>query len=70
MSPSLADESRNREVAKLGVTFVLVPNGGTTRQLFESGLQAWRKSWSDRRRIDSRERPRRHASEVDRPERA
>ncbi|GAA5835865.1 hypothetical protein JCM9279_002125 [Rhodotorula babjevae] len=42
------DESRNREVAKLGVTFVLVPNGGTTRQLFESGLEAWRKSWSNR----------------------
>jgi len=43
------DESRNREVAKLGVTFVLVPNGGTTRQLFESGLEAWRQGWSDRR---------------------
>ncbi|GAA5828450.1 hypothetical protein JCM11251_006255 [Rhodosporidiobolus azoricus] len=42
------DESRNREVAKLGVTFVLVPNGGTTRSLFETGLAAWRKSLSSR----------------------
>ncbi|KAJ8296062.1 Dual specificity protein kinase lkh1 [Rhodotorula toruloides] len=33
------DESRNREVAKLGVTFTLV-NGGVSRQLFESGLEA------------------------------
>ncbi|GAA6055181.1 hypothetical protein JCM3770_002223 [Rhodotorula araucariae] len=43
------DESRNREVAKLGVTFVLVPNGGTSRQLFELGLKAWRKGLTDRR---------------------
>ncbi|KWU41483.1 magnesium-dependent phosphatase-1, partial [Rhodotorula sp. JG-1b] len=37
------DESRNREVAKLGVTFVLVGPAGVTRSLFESGLEAWRK---------------------------
>ncbi|BGP30828.1 hypothetical protein JCM10296v2_002585 [Rhodotorula toruloides] len=43
------DESRNREVAKLGVTFTLVGHGGVTRQLFESGLEAWRKGLSDRR---------------------
>ncbi|GAA5910645.1 hypothetical protein JCM6882_001048 [Rhodosporidiobolus microsporus] len=42
------DESRNREVTKLGVTFVLVPNGGTTRSLFETGLAAWRKGLSNR----------------------
>jgi magnesium-dependent phosphatase 1 len=42
------DESRNREVTKLGVTFVLVPNGGTTRTLFESGLEAWRQGLSSR----------------------
>ncbi|BGP14686.1 hypothetical protein JCM10213v2_002635 [Rhodosporidiobolus nylandii] len=42
------DESRNREVTKLGVTFVLVPNGGTTRTLFETGLEAWRKGLSSR----------------------
>ncbi|GAA6002357.1 Mg-dependent acid phosphatase [Rhodotorula paludigena] len=42
------DESRNREVAKLGVTFVLV-HSGVTRQLFESGIDAWRKGASDRR---------------------
>ncbi|GAA6031781.1 hypothetical protein JCM8097_001987 [Rhodosporidiobolus ruineniae] len=42
------DESRNREVTKLGVTFCLVPNGGTTRSLFMSGLEAWRKSQSSR----------------------
>ncbi|GAA6002024.1 hypothetical protein JCM10207_003043 [Rhodosporidiobolus poonsookiae] len=38
------DESRNREVKKLGVEFVLVPNEGTTLQLFETGLAAWRKA--------------------------
>ncbi|GAA5976520.1 hypothetical protein JCM5350_001717 [Sporobolomyces pararoseus] len=36
------DESRNREVTKLGVTFVLVGNG-VSRRLFESGLESWRK---------------------------
>jgi magnesium-dependent phosphatase 1 len=34
------DESRNREVAQLGVTFVLVPQG-VTRSVFEKGLQDW-----------------------------
>ncbi|GAA5898842.1 Mg-dependent acid phosphatase [Sporobolomyces salmoneus] len=36
------DESRNREVTNLGVTFVLVGNG-VNRALFESGLESWRK---------------------------
>ncbi|GAA5965426.1 hypothetical protein JCM3765_002375 [Sporobolomyces pararoseus] len=36
------DESRNREVTKLGVTFVLV-SSGVNRRLFESGLESWRK---------------------------
>jgi magnesium-dependent phosphatase 1 len=37
------DESRNQEVAtKLGVTFVLVPNG-VNKKLFERGLEQWRK---------------------------
>ncbi|KAI5481660.1 magnesium-dependent phosphatase-1 [Pseudohyphozyma bogoriensis] len=36
------DESRNREVTKLGVHFVLVGNSGVTRKLFEQGLEQWR----------------------------
>ncbi|KDE06014.1 hypothetical protein MVLG_03696 [Microbotryum lychnidis-dioicae p1A1 Lamole] len=36
------DESRNREVTKLGVTFVLVQNG-MTKKLLESGIESWRK---------------------------
>ncbi|POY72665.1 hypothetical protein BMF94_4494 [Rhodotorula taiwanensis] len=42
------DEARNREVAKLGVTFVLVGPEGVTRKLFESGLAAWRDGLSNR----------------------
>ncbi|GAA6010260.1 hypothetical protein JCM11491_005416 [Sporobolomyces phaffii] len=39
------DEPRNREVTKLGVTFVLVREGeGVHRRLFESGLESWRKA--------------------------
>lgn len=34
-------ESRNREVASLGVTFVLVPEG-VNRRIFEKGLADWR----------------------------
>ncbi|GAA5872220.1 hypothetical protein JCM8547_004786 [Rhodosporidiobolus lusitaniae] len=41
------DEPRNREVTKLGVTFTLV-NGSTTKTLFQSGLEAWRKGLSSR----------------------
>ncbi|KAM0788288.1 hypothetical protein ACM66B_001434 [Microbotryomycetes sp. NB124-2] len=41
------DESRNMEVTKLGVTFVLVRDG-VNRQLFESGLEAWRKKLSSK----------------------
>ncbi|KAK4051934.1 hypothetical protein OIV83_002639 [Microbotryomycetes sp. JL201] len=41
------DESRNMEVTKLGITFVLVRDG-VNRQLFESGLDAWRKQLSSR----------------------
>lgn len=37
-----ADEPRNREVTKLGVTFVLVPDG-VHRQIFEAGIETWRK---------------------------
>ncbi|GAA5869673.1 hypothetical protein JCM16303_000544 [Sporobolomyces ruberrimus] len=37
------DESRNREVTKLGVTFVLV-GSGVNRSLFDSGIASWRKS--------------------------
>lgn len=36
------DESRNREVAKLGVTFVLVPDG-VNSSVFKRGLEDWRK---------------------------
>lgn len=36
-------ESRNREVASLGVTFVLVPEG-VNRRIFETGLADWRKA--------------------------
>lgn len=36
------DESRNREVSKLGVTFVLVPEG-VNRSIFNRGLEDWRK---------------------------
>lgn len=34
-------ESRNREVASLGVTFVLVPNG-VDRRIFDKGIADWR----------------------------
>lgn len=36
------DEPRNREVTKLGVTFVLVTNG-VDRKTFDGGLESWRK---------------------------
>ncbi|KAH8111571.1 magnesium-dependent phosphatase-1 [Phellopilus nigrolimitatus] len=36
------DERRNKEVEKLGVTFVLV-NDGTDERLFEAGLSEWRR---------------------------
>ncbi|SCV74148.1 BQ2448_6580 [Microbotryum intermedium] len=36
------DESRNREVTKLGVTFVLVQNG-ITKKFLETGIETWRK---------------------------
>lgn len=36
------DESRNREVAQLGVTFVLVPDG-VNRSIFNRGISDWRK---------------------------
>ena len=34
-------ESRNREVASLGVTFVLVPQG-VDRRIFDKGISDWR----------------------------
>ncbi|KAI6141606.1 magnesium-dependent phosphatase-1 [Pisolithus tinctorius] len=38
------DERRNRNVEKLGVTFILVPEGrGVDNKLFEKGLDEWRK---------------------------
>ncbi|KAL4064688.1 magnesium-dependent phosphatase-1 [Scleroderma yunnanense] len=38
------DERRNRNVEKLGVTFIIVPEGrGMDKKLFEQGLQEWRK---------------------------
>lgn len=37
------DESRNREVARLGVTFVLAPQG-LSRKLYNDGLATWRKN--------------------------
>ncbi|CCA72021.1 hypothetical protein PIIN_05956 [Serendipita indica DSM 11827] len=36
------DESRNREVESLGVTFILVKNG-TNRRVFWDGVKAWRR---------------------------
>ncbi|KAM0746520.1 magnesium-dependent phosphatase-1 [Meredithblackwellia eburnea MCA 4105] len=39
------DEPRNREVASLGVTFVLVREGeGVTHQVFQRGLNSWREA--------------------------
>ncbi|KAI0312109.1 magnesium-dependent phosphatase-1 [Amylostereum chailletii] len=35
------DESRNKEVQSLGVTFVLVPDG-TNSRLFDKGVEEWR----------------------------
>lgn len=38
------DERRNRNVEKLGVTFILVPEGrGVDNKLFKDGLREWRK---------------------------
>ncbi|ODQ52270.1 putative magnesium-dependent phosphatase P8B7.31 [Saitoella complicata NRRL Y-17804] len=36
------DERRNVEVEKLGVTFVLVPDG-VNRRIFEQGIEEWRR---------------------------
>lgn len=36
------DESRNREVAALGVTFILASDG-LTKDLFENGVKEWRR---------------------------
>ena len=43
MPGSPRSESRNREVASLGLTFVLVPEG-VNRRIFEQGLADWRKA--------------------------
>ena len=37
------DEARNAEVESLGVTFILVGSDGVTHELFESGIQEWRR---------------------------
>lgn len=41
LSLPFSSESRNREVASLGVTFVLVPEG-VDRRIFQKGLADWR----------------------------
>ncbi|KAF8879572.1 magnesium-dependent phosphatase-1 [Infundibulicybe gibba] len=38
------DESRNREVEKLGVTFILTPRG-LNNEAFEKGLNEWRRRY-------------------------
>lgn len=38
------DESRNKEVSKLGVTFVLTPRG-VNRKVFEKGVKVWAESF-------------------------
>jgi len=41
------DESRNREVEKLGVTFILIGRDGVTKRVFEKGLEEWRRTKLD-----------------------
>ncbi|KAL7412935.1 magnesium-dependent phosphatase-1 [Mrakia frigida] len=42
------DESRNKEVESLGVTMILVSSAGTTMELFEEGLEVWRRKRGSR----------------------
>lgn len=37
------DEFRNREVERLGVTFILIGSDGVTKSVFEKGLEEWRR---------------------------
>ncbi|KAI6011820.1 magnesium-dependent phosphatase-1 [Pisolithus marmoratus] len=50
------DERRNRNVEKLGVTFILVPEGrGVDNKLFEEGLNEWRRRHPELMSSDSSE---------------
>jgi magnesium-dependent phosphatase 1 len=37
------DEARNREVEQLGVTFILIGSDGVTKEIFENGIEEWRR---------------------------
>ena len=37
------DEARNAEVERLGVTFILIGNDGVTKQIFDHGIEEWRR---------------------------
>ena len=37
------DEARNAEVEQLGVTFILIGGDGVTKEIFENGIEEWRR---------------------------
>ena len=37
------DEDRNAEVEQLGVTFILIGSEGVTKEIFENGIEEWRR---------------------------
>lgn len=47
------DEYRNREVEKLGVTFILIGRDGVTRSVFERGVEEWRRRRNSKTQKDS-----------------
>lgn len=47
------DEFRNREVEKLGVTFILIGSEGVTQSVFEKGVEEWRRRRNTKPQKDS-----------------
>jgi len=37
------DEARNSEVEHLGVTFILIGSDGVTKEIFDDGIEEWRR---------------------------
>ena len=37
------DEARNAEVEQLAVTFILIGSNGVTKEIFENGIEEWRR---------------------------
>ena len=37
------DEARNADVEQLGVTFILIGSDGVTKEIFDDGIEEWRR---------------------------